>query len=124
MPKRKLSFLLLALLVLSPRFDFAGQTSRSEEERPQIDVEDYQVEAELLPASQQLKAKASIRFVALQDSVSFVNLELNSNLKPQRMYLADKPPTPGSGGVTCACRDLGVACSLPDQESEKETGGA
>jgi aminopeptidase N len=99
MPKWKLSLSLLCLLALVAGFHCMcmAQTSRSEEDRrPQIDVEDYQVDAELSPASQQLKAKASVKFTAVDDSVSYVLLEFNSNLRPDRVYLADKPPAPGA----------------------------
>ena len=99
MPKWKLSFSLLCLLALVAGFHCMcmAQTARSEEDRrPQIDVEDYQVDAELSPASQQLKAKASVKFTAVDDSVSYVLLEFNSNLRPDRVYLADKPPAPGA----------------------------
>ena len=92
MPKWKLSFSLLCLLALVAGFHCMcmAQTARSEEDRrPQIDVEDYQVDAELSPASQQLKAKASVKFTAVDDSVSYVLLEFNSNLRPDRVYLAD-----------------------------------
>jgi tetratricopeptide (TPR) repeat protein len=99
MPKWKLRFSLLCLLALVAGFHCMcmAQTARSEEDRrPQIDVEDYQVDAELSPASQQLKAKASVKFTAVDDSISYVLLEFNSNLRPDKVYLADKPPAPGA----------------------------
>lgn len=99
MLKRKLSFLLAVVLVLAgqtgPRPE--AQTSRTDQGRqPQIDVDDYNVEAELLLATQELKAKASIRFESLEEALSSVVLEFNSNLRPERIYMADKPPAPGA----------------------------
>ncbi len=99
MPKRKLSFSLALALVLAHYSGPgpAAQSSRTgEERRPQIDVENYEVEAELLPAKQEVKAKASIRFVALEDAVNSVVFEFNANLRPERVYMADKPPAPGA----------------------------
>lgn len=97
MPQWRLRFPLLALLMFCTVLGFKAQTARSDEDRrPQIDVEDYRVEAELRPASQQLKAKASVKFTALEDSLRAVILEFNSSLRPERIYLADKPPAPGA----------------------------
>jgi tetratricopeptide (TPR) repeat protein len=95
MPQWKSKFLLLFLLTMAVFLRPEAQTSRSDE-KPQIDAEDYQVEAELLPAAHQIKAKASVRFKALEDGVSSVVLEFNANLKAERAYLADKPPAPGA----------------------------
>src|SRR5262245_623610 len=95
MPQRKSKFLLLFLLTIAVLLRPEAQTSRSDD-KPQIDVEDYQIEAELLPAAHQIKAKAGVRFKALEDGVSSVVLEFNANLKPERAYFADKPPAPGA----------------------------
>jgi tetratricopeptide (TPR) repeat protein len=93
--KSKLAFLVLLTTVAFLRPE--AQTSRPDDERkPQIDAEDYQIDAELLPAAHQIKSKASIRFTALEDGVSSVILEFNANLKAERAYLADKPPAPGA----------------------------
>src|SRR5580765_2120388 len=91
MPQWKSKFLLLFLLTMAVFLRPEAQTSRSDEKQ-QIDAEDYQVEAELLPAAHQIKAKASVRFKALEDGVSSVILDFNANLKAERAYFADKPP--------------------------------
>lgn len=97
MPLWKSKLLFLLLLTLAVFLRPQAQTPRSDDERkPQIDAEDYQVEAELLPAAHQIKSKASVRFTALEDGVSSVILEFNANLKPERAYFADKPPAPGA----------------------------
>src|SRR5688572_26555259 len=95
MPQWKSTFLLLFLLTMAVFLRPEAQTSRSDD-KPQIDAEDYQIEAELLPAAHQIKAKASVRFKALEDGVGSVILEFNANLKPERAYFADKPPAPGA----------------------------
>ncbi|MGH9425927.1 MAG: M1 family aminopeptidase [Terriglobia bacterium] len=97
MPQLKSKPLLLFLLTMAVSLRPDAQTPRSDNERkPQIDAEDYQIEAELLPAAHQIKAKASVRFTALEDGVSSVVLEFNANLKAERAYFADKPPAPGA----------------------------
>ncbi len=97
MPLWKSKLLFLLLLTMAVFLRPQAQTPRSDDEpKPQIDAEDYQVEAELLPAAHQIKSKASVRFTALEDGVSSVILEFNANLKPERAYFADKPPAPGA----------------------------
>ncbi len=95
MPQWKSKLLFLFLLMMAAFLRSQAQTSRPED-KPQIDAEDYQIEAELLPAAHQIKSKASIRFKALEDGVSSVILEFNANLKAERAYFADKPPAPGA----------------------------
>jgi tetratricopeptide (TPR) repeat protein len=97
MPQWKSKLLFLSLMTLAVFIRPQAQSSRSDDERkPQIDAEDYQVEAELLPAAHQIKSKSSLRFTALEDGVSSVVLEFNANLKAERAYFADKPPSPGA----------------------------
>src|SRR5262245_35743210 len=97
MSQRKSKLLFFVLLGIVSSLAPHAQTSRADvEDKAQIDAEDYQVEAELLPSAHQIKSKASIRFKALQDGVSSVTLEFNANLKAERAYFADKPPAPGA----------------------------
>ncbi|MCI0418352.1 MAG: tetratricopeptide repeat protein [Acidobacteria bacterium] len=111
MPQWKSSLLLLLILTLAAFFAPQAQTTRSDEERkPQIDAEDYHVEAELLAASHQIKAKASVRFKPLEDAVNSVVLEFNANLRPERAYFADKPPAPGA-----------VAASEPEETPQSQS---
>lgn len=71
-----------------------------EEKRPLIDVQDYTVEAELFPATNQIKAKASVKFTVSEASLNYVIFDFNANLKPDKIYFAGKPPlsslAPGS----------------------------
>ena len=96
MPQWKSKLLFLFLLTMAV---FLRPQAQTDERKPQIDAEDYQVEAELLPAAHQIKSKASIRFKALEDGVGSVILGFNANLKPERAYFADKPPAPGAVSV-------------------------
>ena len=98
MSKWKLSLLAFVLLAFPLSFYFGTQTlARPEEERqPQIDVEDYNVEVELIPSTHQLKAKAVVRFISKESSLNHVIFEFNSNLRMEKVYFADKPPAPGA----------------------------
>src|SRR5262245_47207963 len=86
-------FLLIGTAFLQPE---AQSPKSNDSAKPQVDAEDYQIEAELLPAAHQIKSKASMKFTALEDGVSSVILEFNANLKAERAYFADKPPAPGA----------------------------
>ena len=55
-----------------------------EERRSPVSVEHYEIEAELLPATHELKAQARVRFQALEE-VSSVEFELNNNLFPTQI---------------------------------------
>ena len=62
MPKAKLirKFLLVLLIISLPAVCRIPRTEAQEEEkRPQIDVEDYNVDAELFPGSNQIKVKSN-----------------------------------------------------------------
>src|SRR3989338_7442235 len=56
-------------------------SSAAEEAREPIAVQHYGIEAELLPQSNELKAKVQIRFQA-RENISSVEFELNNNLLP------------------------------------------
>jgi aminopeptidase N len=76
---------------------------REQEKGPEIDVQDYNVEAELFPSSNEIRAKANVKFTVIEDQLSRLVLDFNSSLKPERVYFADKPPKfsaiPGSATV-------------------------
>lgn len=95
-------FLFISLsLGLLASFRYPAQIGRPEVERaPQIDVQDYQVEVELEPPSHRLKAKATVKFVPLEDSIRSVIFDFSANLKIQRVYFTDKPPAPGETQLT------------------------
>ncbi len=63
---------------------------------PSIDVEEYDVSVELRPSQQELRAAATLKFSSSQDRLSRVFLDFNGNLTVKRIYLADRPPAPGS----------------------------
>ncbi len=76
------------------------QAQWEEEKRPQIDIEDYQIEAELLPAPGQLRARSTVRFTVKDSAIKRVVFDFNANLKLERIYFADKPPKSSALPVT------------------------
>ncbi len=61
-----------------------------------IDVEEYDIAAQLLPSSQELQAIATVKFKASQARLSQVFLDFNGNLTVNRVYFAATPPASGS----------------------------
>jgi hypothetical protein len=71
-----ISFLLISTLAL-----FAA-------EKPRIQVEDYVIDAEIIPRTHKLVAKAKVKFTALDD-ISVATFELNNALRPTKVTDAD-----------------------------------
>jgi Tfp pilus assembly protein PilF len=57
----------------------------AQDRRSRIDVELYTIDAEVSPASQSLSAKASVRFVPLDDNITAASFELNNALNVSRV---------------------------------------
>src|SRR5215510_15738877 len=75
--------LAVALAVSSPVFRVNAQKGA-----PGIDVQHYKIDAELVPASQLLKARAEVRFVPLGETRSVV-FEMNGSLSVKRITRVD-----------------------------------
>ncbi len=60
-----------------------------------IDVEEYEVGAQLLPSQQELQVIATVKFKVNQPRLNQVFLDLNGNLTVNRVYFADQPAAPG-----------------------------
>jgi tetratricopeptide (TPR) repeat protein len=69
---------------------------QSVEKHPLIDVQSYTVDVELLPATHQIKAKATLSFKVQEPVINQVSLDFNSNLKLTAVYLTNNPPVAGS----------------------------
>jgi len=69
------------LLVTAP-WPMAAQERRA---GPQIDVQDYTIEADISPNTQSLSAKAAVRFVPLVDNLASATFELNNALNIARV---------------------------------------
>jgi aminopeptidase N len=74
---------LTAGLLLVP----AAFLAAAQERRPQgrIDVEQYTIDADISPNTQSMSAKATVRFVPVDDNLSFANFELNNALNVSRV---------------------------------------
>lgn len=57
----------------------------AQERRNRIDVEQYTIDAEVSPDTQSLTAKASVRFVPIDDNVTSAAFELNNALNVSRV---------------------------------------
>lgn len=67
----------ILLLLLSA----APALPQQENRRPRIDIEHYQIEAEINPRTQTLAAKAVVRFSPLDDNITYAVFELNNSLQ-------------------------------------------
>ena len=74
---------LSAVAVLALGAWIAG--AQSQDRRSRIDVEQYTIDAEVMPSTQSLTAKAAVRFVPLDDNVSSAAFELNNALNVTRV---------------------------------------
>jgi tetratricopeptide (TPR) repeat protein len=70
-----------AFLAIAP-LPVAAQERRA---GPQIDVQDYTIEADISPNTQSLSAKAAVRFVPLVDNLTTATFELNNALNIARV---------------------------------------
>ena len=57
----------------------------AQDRRSRIDVQQYTIDAEVSPSAQSLAAKASVRFLPLDDNITSVNFELNNALNVARV---------------------------------------
>src|SRR5262245_51079634 len=85
-------FLLLLIILVPVVCGIPRTEAQHEEKRPQIDVEDYNIEAELFPNSHQIKVKTAVKFKAIDAALSYVIFDFNANLKLERDYFSGKPP--------------------------------
>ncbi|MBI4874902.1 MAG: peptidase M1 [Acidobacteria bacterium] len=85
---------------------FAAQ---AQERRPRIDVEHYEIKAEISPRTQSLAATAEVRFVALEDNVGSVVFELNNALNVSSVVDGEGRPV----SATRSQQDFTVRASLP-----------
>src|SRR5262245_66310554 len=71
-----------------------------------IDVQHYKIDAELIPASQSLKARAEVRFVPQTDTRTVV-FEMNGSLTISRITRADAPAAPTTAAVNTSASARG-----------------
>ena len=75
------NYTLAAVLALS----LGASAAWTQDRRSRIDVELYTIDAEVSPAAQSLSAKASVRFVPLDDNITAASFELNNALNVSRV---------------------------------------
>jgi|RhiMetdeSRZDD1v2_1073273.scaffolds.fasta_scaffold07541_14 tetratricopeptide (TPR) repeat protein len=85
-------FLILLIILIPTVCGLPGTEAQDDEKRPQIDVEDYSIDAELFPSSHQIKVKTTVEFKAIDAALSYVIFDFNANLKLDRVYFSGKPP--------------------------------
>src|SRR5208283_5027356 len=66
--------------------------AQEQQRRARIDVQDYTIDADVSPNTQTLKAKAAVRFTAVDDSIASASFELNNALNLSRVEDADGKP--------------------------------
>jgi hypothetical protein len=64
--------------------------------RSRIDVEQYIIEADISPNTQSLSAKATVRFIPLDDNINSAAFELNNSLQVSRVLDASGKQIPAS----------------------------
>ncbi len=69
----------------------------------EYDVQNYKIDAELVPSAQLLKARAEVRFVPQSDTRSVI-FEMNGSLTISRITRADAPPPVTTAAVPPAAR--------------------
>ncbi len=76
------------VIVRSPPFSLwrsAAYAAWAQDRRSRIDVEQYTIDAEVSPDTQSLTAKASVRFMPLDDNITSATFELNNALNVSRV---------------------------------------
>ena len=90
--------LALALAVSGAFFRAGAQKGATD-----IDVQHYKIDAELIPASQLLKARAEVRFVPQSETRSVI-FEMNGSLTISRITRVDESATTTPGAATPGAR--------------------
>src|SRR5215475_13185452 len=93
--------------VFRPLFSVDAQKGATD-----MDVQHYKIDAELIPASQTLKARAEVRFVPQAETRSVV-FEMNGSLTISRITRVDESATTSPGAVTPGVRGLSPKPSPP-----------
>jgi tetratricopeptide (TPR) repeat protein len=84
--------LAFALAAIGPGFS-SGFSVKAQRGATDIDVQHYKIDAELIPASQLLKARAEVKFVPQSDTRSVI-FEMNGSLAISRITLVEEAATP------------------------------
>src|SRR5262249_10809855 len=99
---------------------FASAWSGAEAQKgaTDIDVQHYKIDAELIPASQSLKARAEVRFVPQTETRSVV-FEMNGSLTINRITRADSPVATAAAAVPSGARGQNLKATQPKPPTPK-----
>jgi tetratricopeptide (TPR) repeat protein len=84
-----------------------------------IDVQHYKIDAELVPSSQLLKARAEVRFVPKAETRSVI-FEMNGSLTINRITRADAPVAATTAAVPSVARGQNLKVTSPKPSTPKD----
>ena len=98
-------------------FALAWSGAEAQKGATDIDVQHYKIDAELIPASQSLKARAEVRFVPQAETRSVV-FEMNGSLTINRITRADAPVA--TAAVPSGARGQNLKATPPKPPTPKD----
>src|SRR5262245_61636521 len=93
-------------------FALAWTGAEAQKGATDIDVQHYKIDAELVPSTQLLKARAEVRFVPLTETRSVI-FEMNGSLTISRITRADAPVATTTAAATPAARGPNLKANQP-----------
>src|SRR5262245_33747956 len=101
-------------------FALAWTGAEAQKGATDIDVQHYKIDAELLPSTQLLKARAEVRFVPQTETRSVV-FEMNGSLTISRITRADAPAATTTAAVPSAARGPNIKATPTKSSTLKES---
>ena len=98
-----------ALLCLAATLALLATLPAKAAEKPRLQVDHYDIDAQLIPAKHQLVAHVQVKFTALED-LSVAVFELHNDLRPTRVLDADGKPL----SVERVSQDSTIRVALPN----------
>ena len=86
--KKRFTLGMFAIAIFCLSLPFGLMSANAQKGATDIDVQHYKIDAELVPASQLLRARAEVKFIPLGDTRSVV-FELNGSLSVKRVTRVD-----------------------------------
>lgn len=98
MKRKFLSGLIGMLAIAIASFALVPREANAQKGIADIDVQDYKIDAELIPAEQLLRARAEVKFIPLSDTRTVI-FEMNGSLAIKTITRADAPTTTAMTGA-------------------------
>src|SRR6185437_371165 len=98
-----------ALLCLAATLALLATLPAKAAEKPRLQIDHYDIDAQLIPAKHQLVAHVQVKFTALED-LSVAVFELHNDLRPTRVLDADGKPL----SVERVSQDSTIRVALPN----------